>query len=716
MLALSGAQAFAQLPSIGGLNPAIPGQPQQNVVAFPDSAKKKDTKVPVARKVIPVSPQQVRYGGAPADTLSPQLYHVSRWDETDSLAGFSQRLGSIGKPILRYENGLSDQYRDGPLYRDPLTDRTDVFTETAEYQLNYFDTRTPFVQLRFDNGGRSVQLLSFDISQNITPFWNATLHYHRRTSLGAYVNSAVDHYSVGATMSFRSFSHRFAATLGIIANQLQDNLSGGLEKTWVTNPLEGLRTDKFTVPTLISGGVLSRRVRQFYGVASLRLIGDSANAITVVGGLRFNEVWRKYEDRYSGDSTDRFYESQNQLPYRPYGQFFFPAIAQDSGYFAGFRDEYFVYQTSGFVGARFNLRVGPLQSTLQAELEGQYLWAQDALPNNIITQGLEQTKTTLRGVFIASDTAAMPRFGLRALAEVSTNTLLSEELKLSGTASWSFLRRRYELTDSQWVQLRGTWVRRPVRFKGLYLPLSASADLLFHNRNPALFDRFWRATTFAPDATLSNESVLSIGGSVRWEGRPHAGSGYLLLRNYASIRGFVSARIDPIIYTSAAQPEQVRGGQLSWQGLTAAGRVRLWRFYLENSTTAQVSATSGAALARYGRAQPKLYGQANLFFRNRIFREGQTYVQAGVEAHYFTSYTPLSFESSLQSWYPQLDTPVDGYVRLDAYVSAALGNAQVFFRFTHFNEYLTAPGYFTTPFYPMLERTFSFGVTWRFYN
>lgn len=697
------------VPGMGGI-----GQPgQRGQVAFPDTAEQEAPKRKVARALRRVSPDKVRYTTYSADSIFYDVFDAARWDEADTLAGWVQSLGSIGKPQLRWLDGLTDQHRETQLYRDPLTGRADVYTLTPERQLPYYDTRTPFVRIRFDQAAKLVQLLSFDISQNITPFWNATVHYRRRTSQGAYIGATVDHYAVGATMSFTSFSRRFAATVGAVANLQTDQLNGGIRVANLDSALAAVDADKFTVPVQLSGAVLQRRTRLVHAVGSLRLLGDTANAITLVAGGRMLEAWRKYTDGFTGRG-DSLLQTQNALRYRPYGRLTPPAAG--SWALGGFSDEYLVYNPSGFAGARINLRLGALAATLQGEYELSYLWAQDSLPGNPITQSLEQTKNTVRAIVIARDTAPLPRFRLTAVGELSTNTLLGEEFKLTGQLEWGFGQQRVELLDSQWREVKTRFIRRPVRYSYLHVPLRLEAQVLIKSQNPSLFDARWRALTFEPNGNLSNEGVLSVAGGVRWQQRPRTAGGYPLLSNYASARVFFSSLIDPVVYDTAAQAVQALGGQLLWQGVTVSGRVRWWHLYFENRTTAQVGTATGDVVQRYARAQPNLFGTAAIYFRDKVFKEGETYLQAGLEGHYFSGYHPLSFEPSLQSWYPQLDRRVPGYLRLDAYVTASIGNALVYVRFTHLNEGIGDVAYVTTPYYPMLERTFAFGIVWRFFD
>jgi Putative porin len=52
----------------------------------------------------------------------------------------------------------------------------------------------------------------------------------------------------------------------------------------------------------------------------------------------------------------------------------------------------------------------------------------------------------------------------------------------------------------------------------------------------------------------------------------------------------------------------------------------------------------------------------------------------------------------------------------EAFFQLNLHGVFVYFRYLYLNENLLFNGYYTTPFYPMLERTYVLGVNWTFYD
>jgi hypothetical protein len=143
---------------------------------------------------------------------------------------------------------------------------------------------------------------------------------------------------------------------------------------------------------------------------------------------------------------------------------------------------------------------------------------------------------------------------------------------------------------------------------------------------------------------------------------------------------------------------------------------RAWRFYLQNETHAlrQTVTGDGPRTVLTGHL-PQLRGTAKLFYRDRWFDRKAT-IRIGIDAVYRTGYDGHTYDPSTGLFRPLQGYDPGAYVRLDPYFSARVRNVRAWVRVVHVNEGFWQPGYWTVPFYPMLERQFSFGVNWRFFD
>ena len=82
---------------------------------------------------------------------------------------------------------------------------------------------------------------------------------------------------------------------------------------------------------------------------------------------------------------------------------------------------------------------------------------------------------------------------------------------------------------------------------------------------------------------------------------------------------------------------------------------------------------------------------------------------------YFSNYSGFAPDVISEEFFPTL-YQVPSYAMANAYFSTQIKQAYIFFKMSHVNEGILQDGYYTTPFYPMLERTFSLGISWAFFD
>ncbi len=92
-------------------------------------------------------------------------------------------------------------------------------------------------------------------------------------------------------------------------------------------------------------------------------------------------------------------------------------------------------------------------------------------------------------------------------------------------------------------------------------------------------------------------------------------------------------------------------------------------------------------------------------------------MKIGMELVYNTRFPGQTLDPISGEFFP---TPylVPAYPRANAFfvLHPPRSHTFVWFRYQHVNEFFPYQGYFTTPSYPMIERTFSFGVSWTFFD
>lgn len=92
------------------------------------------------------------------------------------------------------------------------------------------------------------------------------------------------------------------------------------------------------------------------------------------------------------------------------------------------------------------------------------------------------------------------------------------------------------------------------------------------------------------------------------------------------------------------------------------------------------------------------------------------YVQLGFSAHYRSSYLADAYMPLTQQFFLQNNFVTDGYVVADVFASLRINRVRLLLKMSHVNEGVGSLGYYITPRYLGLQRTFSFGVYWPLFD
>ncbi len=631
------------------------------------------------------------------DTVRHTLDGLSNWDEIDAWTGFTWRLGMVGKTFLNHRYGLSGVYLPTGYFRAPATLYPDPYVLDPALNLPFFDTRTPYTIVNFDQASRQSQFFSFTLSQNVRPGWNATVHYKRRSAVGAYPDALTDHYNIGFSQRFHH--RRWTAVVGAAFNQLKDGQNGGVFQDG-TVPFEFL-FDKDAQRMRLQGAALQRRIRGLYLAASYDLLKDSLKTLAPGADVRLGDVLYSYND-----PKTYLPEELNNAPFHPYG---------GTNASVRFNERWKLDEIHARAGVVFDTDAKKFDFALKTFAHFQ----RRAFSGNIDAQ---QQKTGLTGELGMTWTERKIDFSLDANAEYFVNNLFSAEYRLGGRWAAGFFAQEYVLVDSveHWrpERMRGVRFRSSApdthRVRRTPLRLTVGAEL--RSQNPTFMASYWQSDHRERTLGLSNELPTMVRAGMEYAGRPAVKRRMAFEPNRLGVEAFVSRLNAPVYFNAWAQTRQARSGDgVTRIGATAFVRQRVGRVYFSNETTWQIAFASTPALEPYARSLPQIFGKASLYFKGPIPKIPLT-IYAGVDWNYFTAYDGFHFHPAYQIFYPRARVRLPAYSFFDVYVQAQIKTVRFFFKLHHVNEGLFVPGYYTVTHYPMLERTFAFGVKWHFYD
>ena len=175
----------------------------------------------------------------------------------------------------------------------------------------------------------------------------------------------------------------------------------------------------------------------------------------------------------------------------------------------------------------------------------------------------------------------------------------------------------------------------------------------------------------------------------------------------------------PIYYDSEMQPLQAATGEsISWVGAEVNFRTRLfWYIYTRGKVAVQQgtsSVTDNTALSTYANNIPDVYGTLSFFYDNTSLSIADL-MRIGIDIHAFNSYQGMTVDPVSGEFFPA-NYEVPGFARADAYFALRIKRTYAYLKVSNVGEGFPQPAYFTTPAYPMLQRTITIGVNWSFFD
>ena len=145
----------------------------------------------------------------------------------------------------------------------------------------------------------------------------------------------------------------------------------------------------------------------------------------------------------------------------------------------------------------------------------------------------------------------------------------------------------------------------------------------------------------------------------------------------------------------------------TYSGVEGTARVRFGEFVAEGSAQyLEISNDGGNQLLL-----PKWAASGGIYFWDKIVHDHLD-LKVGFRGRVFTSYQGMEYNPQAWMFVPSIMLPVDAAGTSDLVVIAHLGDAYVHIIWQN----LLDLQYIVTPFYPQLERSLRFGISWEFTN
>lgn len=688
----SGSLAAQILPGTSGQGTGAPTIPVDTSQRDTTPERKVEVKVQV------VSPEAIfenSYGRKDIEIDFPSFHY---YEETEKMKGWIQSLGQTGKPVRRYVYGLPGQFLNENMYINPMSGVEEPYMMRQSQNVPFFNTRTPYVNVNYHQGPRTLSYITGTVSQNVTPFVNIAASYRHRRAEGVYFNNSTNDYNVYLSSYAHTYNNRFHLFVDGVYNQLDEELNGGTP-TDVTFDSSFRKT--FSDVNLQDAnygrrhsGVGVRGIYRFYS-DSLELrnkFSISAEGIT---------------DRFKHSFVDDFYD---QLLHLKAVRIYNTARIDSSNVY----DELSTDRMEGKAGLSYRLDLDGV--TFNAT--GKYGYS-ERIFNSIFRDVIEYKWLRELHSELAVDLKAV-RLGFRGDAQLNTSNLYGDSRFIDAHASiWggpkmldfvTIDKEKLKADTMKWYEFE---IHRPFR---------ASFQYLDHSRNPDYLHKYHMGSgtnLFRPNENVVNQEARLLRATVSYTGKRRTRDDQVLDPMFIRIGAFRSSLNRAIYFDTAMVVQQAAQGEgLNWLGLELAMKLRWRRWFLSNTSYWQTNSVDGGGSmdGQFTDYVPPLHGNASLYYEHHNAKIAEI-IKFGLELHYQSGFRPLYFDVSNQQFYAQpVGFQVPAYGRLDAAVITRIKGVEIYVRMVNILDEVVIQGYYTTPYYPMLERTFLFGLDWSFFD
>ena len=578
-------------------------------------------------------------------------------------------LGNIGQPAESNTYFLRGEGHDF-VALDYLSPYMAHYSTTR-----YYNTLTPYTDLNYTKSGgsrREEQTLGVLHTQNITPYFNAGLSYHRISSVGQYQNQTTRNSAFSLFSSYQRAV--YSAHLSVNINSVNLGENGGVTADSLVK-VGGVAPE--TIPVRLSSGASVTKNQNFLFVQSFNpflLLGRDTVVSRDSSTVRRSRVLGQLTHVVSFDRSFRLYNDQ-QTDSSFYQHYYLNAgPTADSVYYRRWHNSLRI-EIKNTPGGKFNFN-GWAGISVDAY---KYSFA---APNDTM-QLSSGGDTVYRG---------------KTQDQMLSDWYVSGGLynRIGDVLQWNARGRLY-LAGYNAGSLSVTGqVENKIRMGGS--PTRIVLEGGFNTREPRYLKTHYYSNHYAWDnrGGFKKQIETRAGGYIeRPKGKWKIGADYRLYGNY-------------VYYDTHSEPQQSTGG-ITVLAVYAQKSLRIGPVHTINRVVYQkVNRESVLSL-------PLLSLFHTLYYEHYLVKDVLN-MQVGYQVRYNTAYMADAYNPALGVFYNQQEKSLGNYPYVNAYINLKLKRTRLSFQYTHVNQGWPDNEYFTALHYPMTPRLFTFAINWTFYN
>ena len=106
----------------------------------------------------------------------------------------------------------------------------------------------------------------------------------------------------------------------------------------------------------------------------------------------------------------------------------------------------------------------------------------------------------------------------------------------------------------------------------------------------------------------------------------------------------------------------------------------------------------------------------NARFAYELLYKKKLFIQTGIDLHYKSSYYADAYMPAIQQFHLQDEQEILGYLQADIFADLRINRVRLFLKFAHINQGIFNNGYYASPGFAGMGRTFEFGVHWLLFD
>lgn len=519
----------------------------------------------------------------------------------------------------------------------------------SPYNLNFFNTRTPYTDLFYVMGTKQEQFFKMTFSYNVKKNWNVTADFLRIHSNGNYIRQETSDNCLSLSTNYRSGNNRYWLLASVIYNRFKNEENGGIADD----------------STFRASGTADKQLMAVHLDSAKKNAGNANIFLKQI--LNFG--------RHSEDTLKK------------------EAIIPESRLIltSSIDGNYFKYDdaipTSGFYSNIYNDSLTTADSTFYYKIENELSWKR-----------LDNLRH--RGII---DQAG---FGISLKHQFGSIWQQRSDTVFNNVMAGAEVYNTYSL-HSFWWRVSAHYVldgynRKDYNAEAVVKKQSRDSlnSLIFRLesvlKSPDFIYDFYRSNHFAWEnnfeKTQKNAAEIS----------------FTMKKFGLAVSAAYSAYTNILYFDNYAIPRMYKG---TVPVLSAALKKDFvfYNWHLNNTIVYQQ--TPDSSVIRL----PQLILEHSLYYEHDLLKKALR-LQIGAAVHYTSSYYADAYMPATGQFYLQDEKKYGNYPLVDFFVNAQIKTVRVFLKVDHLNSGWSGNNYILTPDYPYADRTFKFGVSWKFFD